>query len=247
MNLLAKRALKVGRFFQTTTGMTKRPADTDIYEKAEAYWSETASNVDGMLGGFEQLHVPDINASKVFLMDLKKKNQFSEFGTALDCGAGIGRITKHLLLPLFKNVDMVDVTSKFIEKSDEYIGPSCSRVQNRFVEGLQTFEPQAKHYDIIWIQWVIGHLTDEDCLKFFQRCKDGLTENGCIILKDNHSSGQTRDFDDTDYSWTRTKSEYLSLFEQAGLNIVSDKKQNNFPKDMYQVRMYALKASKSNV
>jgi len=28
--------------------------------------------------------------------------------TALDCGAGIGRVTKHVLKPIFKNVDLVE-------------------------------------------------------------------------------------------------------------------------------------------
>lgn len=45
----------------------------DVYTKAENYWSSVASDVDGMLGGFEQLHQPDINTSKQFLMDLKKR------------------------------------------------------------------------------------------------------------------------------------------------------------------------------
>lgn len=44
------------------------------------------------------------------------------FGYALDCGAGIGRVTKNLLLPLFEKVDMVDVVPELINKSDEYIG-----------------------------------------------------------------------------------------------------------------------------
>lgn len=46
---------------------------SEIYKKAEEYWADTASNVDGMLGGFEKLHNPDINDSKTFLTDLKKK------------------------------------------------------------------------------------------------------------------------------------------------------------------------------
>jgi protein N-terminal methyltransferase len=70
-----------------------------------------------------------------------------------------------------------------------------------------------------------------------------LKVDGLIVLKDNHASGNTRDFDETDSSWTRTKDEYLSLFEQAGLKIVSDRKQTNFPKGMYMVRMYGLKPS----
>lgn len=88
----------------------------ETYEKAEQYWSGVASDVDGMLGGFERLHQPDITASKQFLTEMKKRvgipivwlflklfqNHLPVFGTALDCGAGIGRITKHLLLPLFE-------------------------------------------------------------------------------------------------------------------------------------------------
>jgi hypothetical protein len=45
----------------------------DVYTKAETYWSNVASDVDGMLGGFEQLHAPDINASRQFLMDMRKR------------------------------------------------------------------------------------------------------------------------------------------------------------------------------
>lgn len=92
----------------------------------------------------------------------------------MDCGSGIGRITKHLLLPSFKIVDMVDVTLQFIEESKNYIGAENERVGNKFVEGLQTFAPQENFYDLIWIQWVSGHLTDEDFVDFIKRCKVGF-------------------------------------------------------------------------
>lgn len=39
----------------------------------------------------------------------------TKFERAVDCGCGIGRVTKHLLLPLFDSVDMVDVTESFIQ------------------------------------------------------------------------------------------------------------------------------------
>ena len=39
----------------------------------------------------------------------------------LDCGAGIGRITKNLLLPLFDVVDMVEQNAGFLEKAREYL------------------------------------------------------------------------------------------------------------------------------
>ncbi len=91
---------------------------------------------------------------------------------AIDCGCGIGRITKHLLLPVFDKVDMVDVTESFIDKSTTYIGDRIgAKVGEKYVIGLQDFEPQSKHYDIIWIQWVSGHLTDEHLVRFLRRCK----------------------------------------------------------------------------
>ena len=37
--------------------------------------------------------------------------------------------------------------------------------------GLQKFKPEEHVYDIIWIQWVIGHLTDEDLIAFLKRCQ----------------------------------------------------------------------------
>lgn len=70
---------------------------------------------------------------------------------------------------------MIDVTKQFIDDSTKYIGAHNDRVGHKFVEGLQTFEPQDKYYDLIWIQWVSGHLTDEDFVGFIQRCKVSLT------------------------------------------------------------------------
>lgn len=77
-------------------------------------------------------------------------------GCALDCGAGIGRITKRLLLPLFDTVDMVDVTREFLDEAKKYLGADGKRVDNYFCQGLQDFVPGTGRYDVIWIQWVIG-------------------------------------------------------------------------------------------
>lgn len=47
----------------------------------------------------------------------------------LDCGAGIGRVTKHLLLPLFKNVDMVEQDRTFVDKAPMFlVNISCTHV-----------------------------------------------------------------------------------------------------------------------
>lgn len=38
----------------------------------------------------------------------------------------------------------------------------------------QDFQPAPNTYDVIWIQWVIGHLHDLDFIRFFRRCAVGL-------------------------------------------------------------------------
>ena len=75
---------------------------------------------------------------------------------ALDCGAGIGRITKRLLLPLFQTVDLVDVTQEFLDQAKTYLGEESKRVGHYFCTGLQDFVPEQGRYAVIWIQRVIG-------------------------------------------------------------------------------------------
>lgn len=87
-------------------------------------------------------------------------------GCALDCGAGIGRITKHLLLPLFNTVDLVDVTQEFLDKAKTYLGEEGKRVGKYFCSGLQDFVPETGCYDVIWIQWVIGESASMVAISF---------------------------------------------------------------------------------
>uniref|UniRef100_A0A183EQG4 Alpha N-terminal protein methyltransferase 1 n=1 Tax=Gongylonema pulchrum TaxID=637853 RepID=A0A183EQG4_9BILA len=126
--------------------------------------------------------------------------------------------------------------------SAKYIGVDETRVGNKFVCGLQDFQPAADCYDLIWVQWVTGYLTDDDFCKFLRRCKEGLREGGCIVLKDNVASSEdVYDFDEQDNSWTRPRSALLRLFNKAGLSVVAERKQTHFPKGMLRVYMFALK------
>ncbi|GMR31917.1 hypothetical protein PMAYCL1PPCAC_02112, partial [Pristionchus mayeri] len=217
----------------------------ELYEKAEEYWANASRDDDGMLGGFAHLHTPDITQSIQFLNGLRKKGFLIDNAYALDCGAGIGRVTKHLLLPQFKKVDMVELVKELVEKSDSYIGPN-PRMAEKFVSGLQDFDPEPARYDLIWIQWVSGHLTNSDFVDFFKRCKEGIRENGIICLKDNLSGRSDVVFDDEDHSWTRHEALIKELFTQAGLSIVASETQRGFPQGMYPVKMFAMKPTKGD-
>jgi protein N-terminal methyltransferase len=135
----------------------------DWYTNAQTYWGSVEPTVDGMLGGFSQVDPIDAAGSLGFVEEYVKSGSL---GTrrACDCGAGIGRVTKHFLLKVpFDTVDLVEQAPGFVEQArtaylvDEIENGTVGQVR---CEGLQAFTPPAQTYDLIWCQWVLGHLTD---------------------------------------------------------------------------------------
>lgn len=158
----------------------------------------------------------------------------------MDCGAGIGRVTKAVLLRIFQQVDMVDVNATFLDEARQYIGTESSRVGRYICSSLHEFVPEPRRYDAVWCQWVLGQLRDEDLVDFFRRCKAGLTDHGLIFVKENMGSSQVSEFDEKDSAWTRPRSVWLELMNRAGLTVVKEKKQKSFPKELYDVHMFAV-------
>ncbi|XP_041428111.1 N-terminal Xaa-Pro-Lys N-methyltransferase 1-A isoform X2 [Xenopus laevis] len=215
--------------------------ETQFYGKAQNYWKNVPPTVDGMLGGYGHISNVDLNGSKKFLQRfLREGSNKTGNACALDCGAGIGRITKRLLLPLFKTVDMVDVTDEFLNKAKSFLGEEGKRVGNYFCCGLQEFSPEPNRYDVIWIQWVIGHLTDEHLVNFLQRCRLGLRPNGIIVIKDNVTQDASI-MDDVDSSICREIDLVRKLIKQAGLSILAVERQENFPDEIYHVFSFAMR------
>ncbi|KAM9840893.1 N-terminal Xaa-Pro-Lys N-methyltransferase 1 [Aulostomus maculatus] len=215
--------------------------EASFYSNAEDYWREVPATVDGMLGGYGSISSIDISGSKAFLQKFLGEGEGkTRAGCALDCGAGIGRITKRLLLPLFSTVDLVDVTQEFLDKAKTYLGEDGKRVGHYFCCGLQEFIPESERYDVIWIQWVIGHLTDDHLVEFLQRCHKALRPNGLIVIKDNVSYEGVV-LDEVDSSVCRDLEIVHRLVSRAGLRIVHEEQQINFPKEIYQVHTLALR------
>ena len=142
---------------------------------------------------------------------------------------------------MFETVDMVDVNPIFLEHAKSFVGEESSRIDKLICSGLQDFTPEPSQYDVIWCQWVLGHLVDDDFVAFFRRCKTGLAPNGLIFVKDNMASGKEKDFDKEDSCYTRPLPDYVQLFKKSGLTILKQQKQKGFPKGLYDVYMFALK------
>ncbi|CEP07204.1 hypothetical protein [Parasitella parasitica] len=224
------------------------------YTKAQDYWNGVAPTVDGMLGGFSVVDPIDVQGSLDFIHEfVHGKRSVSnaiqvepviDNGHACDCGAGIGRVTKNFLLHVpFKKVDLVEQEASFVEQAkSSYLKKEIEedKIGQIMCRGLQDFEPEHGIYDLIWCQWVLGHLTDDHFVAFFKRCVQGLKPNGLIGVKENNASKEAL-VDDEDSSITRTNDEMKQLFLKAGLKCIKEDVQQGMPAGLFAVRMYMLK------
>ncbi|KAL7544019.1 hypothetical protein ACHAXR_013471 [Thalassiosira sp. AJA248-18] len=224
------------------------------YETGYDYWedeSKCPATVDGVLGGFASLSKRDLEGSADFIRNMRssirpelkltKEDNNGVPTRACECGAGIGRVSKGLLLPLgITQCDLVEPSPRLISSAPEYLGDQYSSRCRFFCTGLQEFEPKAQYYDIIWIQWVIGYLTDDDLVDFLKRCAVGLRKGGVIIIKDNTCEQEAFIVDRDDASSTRSLPYILAIAELAGLRVVHQRFQDNFPTNIFPVPLIAL-------
>ena len=210
------------------------------YDRASDWYEGNCSTtVDGVLGGLGFVSDVDLNGSREFMKDLKLPPKSTTPSVACECGAGIGRVTKGLLLDLCDRSDLVESSERLLYASPEYIGEKASKCRF-YCFGLQDWEPTAAKYTIVWIQWVLCYLTDEDIVKFLQRCKASLIEGGVIILKENTVENEMFVLDVEDASVARSLEYWLDLISQAGLQVVKQTYQDDFPDDIFPVPMLAL-------
>ena len=227
------------------------PPDAKI-SKADvlSYWNHVAPTVNGMLGGFPQVSRIDLRGSSNFLAKLCKQHAQST-STAdkipllrgVDCGAGIGRVTAGFLSKVCEVVDVVEPVEKFAKEVKGMGMTGSGRVDQIYVMGLEEWFPTME-YDLIWNQWCLGYLTDEQLVNYLKRCRAVLKKHGWIVVKENvvkeHISTKLGGdvFDNIDV--IRTDGKFRRLFEESGLIIVRTELQSGFPKGLYPVRFYAL-------
>eukprot|EP00899_Mesostigma_viride_P004956 jgi/Mesvir1/14461/Mv05172-RA.2 len=204
----------------------------DWYRKGVSYWENVPSTVDGVLGGFGTLSEPDVTESDIFLQEVYLQSLPHDIGpgkrdrVALDCGAGIGRVTQQFLLHRFAEVDLVEPVAHFLKAAEASLRPQTDAESPASAAAT----PGSKK------AWPKGHRA----VNFF--CKPlqgGLKEGGMIIMKENNAKeGFIVDKDDS--SITRSDAYFRDLFKQTPLKLVRSKVQRDFPKNLFTVRMYAL-------
>ncbi|GJN23122.1 hypothetical protein PR202_gb10742 [Eleusine coracana subsp. coracana] len=143
-------------------------------------------------------------------------------------------------------VDLVEPVPHFLEAARENLtggmmdqGEDSHMAVNFYCVSLQDFTPEEGRYDVIWVQWCIGQLPDDDFISFFNRAKIGLKPDGFFVLKENIAKNGFV-LDKEDNSVTRSDPYFRELFKKCGLYIHSVKDQKELPKELFAVKMYAL-------
>ena len=193
------------------------------------------------------------------------------FRRGLDCGAGIGRVTGGLLSRVCEVVDAVEPVGGFASKIRECEMLGVGKVAEVYICGLEAFVPSRGVkgveeggekdvvgegeegegiYNLIWIQWCVGHITDAQLVLFLRNCRGWLRKGGWVVVKENMST--TRDeegnvvdiFDKLDSSVTRSDESFRRIFRESGWRVERTELQRGFVgvvKGLLPVRFYALR------
>jgi len=202
------------------------------------YDNHCSPTIEGMLGGLTFVHGQETAWTQAYLRGLSARG-LVHIGTgseALDCGAGIGRVAHYALKPMIEFVDILDGTEAYVKASEENFARNS--IRNRFFQPLEYFDPSLLgdlRYDLIWAQWLIGHLADDDVVSLLQKLTLLLKPGGKIILKDNCLSEGFM-FDRQDTNLLRNASWITSLIERAGLQVLESTTPANWPPTLYPIR-----------
>jgi protein N-terminal methyltransferase len=113
--------------------------------------------------------------------------------------SSIGRVTEGVLLPIADEVDIVEPVAKFTAGLKEK--PGVRSVAN---VGLGEWQPdEGACYDLVWIQWCLGYLNDEQVVGLLRRCAAVLDPEGVVVVKENQSTHGEDVLDLADASITR--------------------------------------------
>ncbi|KAL4968690.1 N-terminal protein methyltransferase [Aspergillus stella-maris] len=217
------------------------------------YWNSvpaTATSMLGMLGTYPWYTRIDLRGSRSFLAKTRRLipgcSTEGKLHRAVDCGAGVGRVTEGFLRHVCDVVDAVEPVEKFTDVLCASEMKKTGVVGDVYTLGLEDWVPaEGRKYDLIWIQFCVGHLSDAQLLELLRRCRGALAETGMIVFKENMSTDPAGNdmYDEEDSSVTRTNEKFRALFEEAGMRVIISELQLGFPKNfkLLPVRFYALR------
>lgn len=152
-----------------------------------------------MLGTFPSLLPFPIHSFFILFIPVTPSRAHDRIPRILTPPTSIGRVTQAVLAPISTTVDAIEPIAKFTKPLSAIFG-----VGKVFASGLEDWRPEpGDRYDVVWNQWCVGHLTDDDLVGYLVRCKGALAEEGFIVVKENLSTKGVDVYDAVDSSVTR--------------------------------------------
>ena len=160
----------------------------EYYAANDAWWDADGyggkSDEEAMIGdtGSEA----DAQHSLQFLDMVRRNIPQLQLRCALDAGAGVGRVTKHVLLRRCESVCLVEACDRWLKQARRFLGNKraqrCTFVHAR----LEALELTAgTTFDLIWVQWALQYLVDAHVVFALRRLAAALSPTGVLIVKEN--------------------------------------------------------------
>lgn len=204
----------------------------EYYAANNDWWEDGgyggANDDEAMIG--DEGSSDDVEHSLRFLHAALERCPRVKRAHAMDGGAGVGRVTKQVLLKVFDTVHLVEGSDALSKYSRKYLGNKRAQRCTFTHARLEDFIPTPGAHDLIWLQWVLQYLIDQDVVSFLSRCAQSLVAGrGIIIIKENRPAWRGKasrfEFDtpqgpNARFDITRPDAHHAWLFAQAGLSVL---------------------------
>ncbi|XP_070565551.1 uncharacterized protein [Ptychodera flava] len=186
--------------------------ETDVRSDMKDFWAAHSNDatVESMMFDTKASTLTEMESKEIMSMlpNIEGKR-------ILELGAGIGRQTR-LFAEKASHVTAVDFIETFVEKNRQ----SNGHLENvDFIQADVTkLDLPEQSYDIVFSNWLMMYLTDDEVLKLFINTLTWLKEGGYTFFRES-CFGKAGDFDlgENNPTFYRLPSQYNALFHSAFL------------------------------
>lgn len=170
----------------------------------------------------DEVSKDDIESTKE-IFEFIKQNKLAKFGKVLEFAAGLGRVTKGILLDNFKELVLVEPTQSSVDVLKQ-IQKQNKKIKEIHHTTVQNYKFDQK-FDVIFCEGFFDYLNETDLFKLLLDIRRNLKDNGVVIIKEN-SPEVEKEFHENEIK-QRVRSVFFLdfLFKATGFKAVFRRKQ----------------------